>query len=51
MVEVADKLDFAIAAALDEGLRTADIWSDGTKKVGTQEMGAAILKAFRSSAG
>jgi 3-isopropylmalate dehydrogenase len=51
MVDLADKLDSAIAAALDQGIRTADIWSEGTKKVGTQEMGAAILEAFKSSVG
>jgi 3-isopropylmalate dehydrogenase len=51
MVDLADKLDAAIAAALDQGIRTADIWSEGTEKVGTQEMGAAILDAFKSSVG
>jgi 3-isopropylmalate dehydrogenase len=49
MVEEADKLDAAIAGVLDKGLRTADIWSEGTEKVGTKEMGAAILESFRFS--
>ena len=49
MVALADKLDAAIAESLDKGLRTADIWSEGTEKVGTAEMGAAILDAFKSS--
>jgi 3-isopropylmalate dehydrogenase len=49
MVDMADKLDAAIAAVLEQGLRTADIWSAGTKKIGTEEMGAAILGAFKSS--
>ena len=39
----ADMIDKAIAATLDKGLRTADIKSDGTKLVGTREMGDAII--------
>ena len=39
----ADLIDQAIAAALAEGLRTADIKSEGCKLVGTKEMGDAIL--------
>jgi len=43
----ADLLDGAIAAVLEEGLRTPDIYVEGTRKVGTGEMGEAILSAFR----
>ena len=50
MAELADKLDAAIARALEQGLRTADIWSEGSQKVGTAEIGAAILDAFKTSA-
>ncbi|HKS87298.1 MAG TPA: 3-isopropylmalate dehydrogenase [Pseudolabrys sp.] len=39
----ADWIEQAISAALAQGLRTADIKSDGTKVVSTSEMGAAIL--------
>jgi 3-isopropylmalate dehydrogenase len=39
----ADMIDKAIAASLAKGLRTADIKSDGTKLVGTTEMGDAIV--------
>ena len=39
----ADMIDKAIAAALAKGLRTADIKSEGTKLVGTTEMGDAII--------
>ena len=39
----ADLIEKAIAAALAKGLRTADITSDGTKRVGTTEMGDAII--------
>jgi 3-isopropylmalate dehydrogenase len=44
MVELAKKLEAAIAAVLDDGLRTADIAQDNFRRVGTEEMGAAILK-------
>src|SRR5580692_9021771 len=43
MGEEADKLEAAIAAALDQGLRTADIKSEGCKIVSTAEMGEAIV--------
>ncbi len=44
--ELADRLEGAIAAVLDEGLRTADIMQDGCKRVGTAEMGKAIVAAL-----
>ena len=43
MSKEADLLDAAIAAALAQDLRTADIKSDGSKIVSTAEMGAAIV--------
>jgi 3-isopropylmalate dehydrogenase len=43
MGEAADRLETAIAAALDKGLRTADIKSEGCKIVSTAEMGEAIV--------
>jgi 3-isopropylmalate dehydrogenase len=43
MGEAADRLEAAIAAALDKGLRTADIKSEGCKIVSTAEMGEAIV--------
>ena len=43
MGETADRLERAIAAVLDKGLRTADIWTAGTEKIGTTAMGDAIL--------
>ena len=43
MGEQADLLDKAIAAVLAKGLRTADIMQPGMRKVGTGEMGGAIL--------
>ena len=47
----ADMLDQAIAAVLDQGLRTGDIMQEGMRKVGTQEMGEAIIGALGAQAG
>jgi 3-isopropylmalate dehydrogenase len=44
LIELADKLEAAIAGVLADGLRTGDIAQDNMKTVGTEEMGAAILK-------
>ncbi|MDI6028250.1 3-isopropylmalate dehydrogenase [Corticibacterium sp. UT-5YL-CI-8] len=46
MVEEADRVEAAIAAVLDQGLRTADIMSQGKTQVGTVEMGNAIIAKF-----
>jgi 3-isopropylmalate dehydrogenase len=46
MGEAADRLDRAIATVLDQGYRTSDIWTEGTKKVGTTAMGDAVLAAL-----
>jgi 3-isopropylmalate dehydrogenase len=43
MLKEADKIEAAIAAALDKGLRTADIASSGMTTVGTAQMGGAII--------
>ncbi|MFN3738299.1 3-isopropylmalate dehydrogenase [Hydrogenophaga sp.] len=42
----ADRIESAVASVLASGLRTADIWSEGTTKVGTCEMGDAVVKAI-----
>jgi len=42
----ADRIESAVASVLASGLRTADIWSEGTTKVGTLEMGDAVVKAI-----
>lgn len=47
MVKEADNLEKAIANVLDSGIRTGDIMSEGSRQVGTTEMGDAILAAFR----
>ena len=46
----ADRLEKAISAVLDDGVRTADIYSEGMKKVSTSEMGDAILQKFKMMA-
>ena len=43
MAKEADLIEQAIAAALAQGLRTADIRSEGCKLVGTAAMGDAIV--------
>jgi 3-isopropylmalate dehydrogenase len=42
----ADRIEAAVKSVLTEGLRTADIFSAGTRQVNTQEMGAAVVKAL-----
>jgi 3-isopropylmalate dehydrogenase len=51
LLKEADMIDQAIAAALAKGLRTADIKSEGTTVVGTEEMGGAILAEMEKLAG
>src|ERR1700704_4290624 len=43
MLKEADKIEAAIAAALDNGLRTADIAPPGMKAIGTAQMGDAVI--------
>ena len=44
--EAADRVESAVRAVLAAGLRTPDIWSEGTTKVGTRAMGDAVLAAL-----
>ncbi|MBY4599278.1 3-isopropylmalate dehydrogenase [Ottowia caeni] len=44
--EAADRIESAVKNVLAQGLRTADIYSEGTTKVGTREMGDAVVKAL-----
>lgn len=44
--EAADAIEAAVRAALDQDLRTGDIWTEGSKRVGTREMGEAIVQAL-----
>lgn len=42
----ADRIERAVSSVLASGLRTTDIWSEGTTKVGTREMGDAVVAAI-----
>ena len=42
----ADRIENAVSAVLRSGLRTADIQTEGTRRVGTREMGDAVLAAL-----
>jgi 3-isopropylmalate dehydrogenase len=42
----AERVEAAVQAVLSAGLRTGDIWSEGTTKVGTQAMGDAVIAAL-----
>jgi 3-isopropylmalate dehydrogenase len=44
--EAADRIETAVKQVLAQGLRTPDIYSQGTTQVGTQEMGEAVVKAL-----
>ena len=44
--EAADRIEAAVKAVLAQGLRTPDIYSEGTTKVGTEQMGDAVVKAL-----
>ena len=44
--EQADRIEAAVQRVLAQGLRTADIWSEGTTKVGTSAMGDAVVAAL-----
>jgi 3-isopropylmalate dehydrogenase len=43
---LADKVEKAAARVLADGYRTADIFQPGTRKVGTEEMGDAVVAAL-----
>ncbi len=43
---LADRVEAAVGRVLDQGLRTADIYSEGCRKVGTAEMGDAVVAAL-----
>jgi 3-isopropylmalate dehydrogenase len=46
-VAAADAIEEAVSKVLDQGLRTADIFSDGMQKVSTQVMGEAVVAALK----
>lgn len=44
--EMATRIESAVNKVLDQGLRTQDIYSEGMQKVGTSEMGNAVVAAL-----
>ena len=44
--QAADRIESAVKDVLASGLRTADIHSEGTTKVGTTRMGDAVVAAI-----
>jgi 3-isopropylmalate dehydrogenase len=44
--EAAQRIEAAVQRVLEQGLRTPDIYSAGTTRVGTQAMGDAVVKAL-----
>jgi 3-isopropylmalate dehydrogenase len=49
LIKEADMIDAAIARVLAQGLRTADIKTDGMTQVSTTQMGEAIIKEIEAS--
>jgi len=47
--EAAARIEAAVTRVLESGLRTADIWSEGTQRVGTREMGSAVVAAVAAA--
>lgn len=47
LVKEAEAVETAINATLDAGYRTYDIMGEGNKKIGTKEMGDAIVSAMK----
>jgi 3-isopropylmalate dehydrogenase len=45
--EAAERIEGAVKKVLAQGLRSADIWQAGTRRVGTQEMGDAVVAALQ----
>jgi 3-isopropylmalate dehydrogenase len=45
--DVAQRIEDAVRQVLRQGLRTGDIWQEGTQRVGTAQMGDAVIAALR----
>ncbi|MEK7712312.1 MAG: isocitrate/isopropylmalate family dehydrogenase, partial [Pseudomonadota bacterium] len=43
---LAERVEKAVSRVLDQGLRTGDIYTDGMRKVGTGQMGDAVVAAL-----
>jgi 3-isopropylmalate dehydrogenase len=47
--DLATRVERAVSAVLDAGLRTGDIYTEGTTRVGTARMGAAVVDALKAA--
>jgi len=47
--DLADNIEKAVNDVLDKNLRTADIYTEGSRKVSTEEMGDAIVAAMKKN--
>ncbi len=45
-VDIAQRIEASVRKALQQGLRTADIAEPGMRKIGTAEMGDAVVKSL-----
>jgi 3-isopropylmalate dehydrogenase len=45
-LQAAERIEGAVAHVLQDGLRTADIYTAGMRKVGTEQMGDAVVAAL-----
>jgi len=46
--DAADRVEAAVRKVLQQGFRTADIFAPEMRKVGTEEMGDAVVAALRA---
>jgi len=46
--EAAEDIEKAVSTVLDAGLRTPDIYAEGTERVSTEKMGQAVLAALQN---
>ena len=44
--DLADAVEAAVSHVLEQGLRTVDIWEEGCSRVGTREIGDAVVAAL-----
>ena len=45
-IEASERVESAVKSVLAQGFRTADIFQEGAKRVGTREMGDAVIRAM-----
>jgi 3-isopropylmalate dehydrogenase len=45
--EAASRIEAAVSTVLDQGFRTGDIFTEGCRKVGTRDMGDAVVAALQ----